>query len=145
MLYRWVLDANNQPRWVAGGGCSSGFIKLKPLLDPITKETSIGLSPCKLFNATEVIAALSDTLTKTKPNYPVCENPDCTLCEEAEVSPDSDDNNYYLIEHGDNLFDIAARFDIPYEKLIALYKNPTRIAAGSFLKWPQLAEQYNLD
>jgi aminoglycoside 3-N-acetyltransferase len=78
---RYALT-NNGVVAFATGGCSDGFGKLMPALEPLCTEALVGKSQWRIFPATEALqtaaAAIRADATLTR-----CGDPECSRCDAA--------------------------------------------------------------
>lgn len=81
MFVRWALtSAGVVP--VRSGGCSEGFWKLKPALDPVTRQTTVGFSRWHVFNAGEALDRARRAILED-PEVTRCGDADCTRCRDS--------------------------------------------------------------
>jgi aminoglycoside N3'-acetyltransferase len=66
----------------ATGGCSEGFGRLSPFLEPFRREAFVGKSRWWVFPAAEMLKAASAAI-RAHPNITHCADPNCARCEDA--------------------------------------------------------------
>ena len=79
---RWALDCTGEPRSHAAGGCSTGFGKLTPVLDPIRRTTTVGTSAWSSVPAGEAVV-LAAAAIRRNPEITHCGDPACMRCNDA--------------------------------------------------------------
>ncbi|PUA26626.1 MAG: hypothetical protein B0W54_23070 [Cellvibrio sp. 79] len=124
MLMRWVKSGDNELSWVAGGGCSAGFKKLKPYLHKLASETTLGQATVKIINAREVEQALLPVLQREVSNFPACDDSSCILCQEAltDFRP-ANEKEFYVFERADTLWSVAEKLQRSFFHLNERYGN----------------------
>jgi aminoglycoside 3-N-acetyltransferase len=134
MLMRWVKSGDNELSWVAGGGCSAGFKKLKPYLYKLASETTLGMATVKIINAKEVEQALLPVLQQEAANFPACDDSSCKLCQEALVDfRPSNEKEFYIFEREDILWSVAEKLQKSFFHLHEKYGNNQVLMAGKII------------
>jgi len=82
LFRRWAKDERGRPAVVEVGGCSEGFGKLEPFLNPITRTAVVGRSTWRLLPAAEAVA-LAASAIRADPNITHCGVADCERCRDA--------------------------------------------------------------
>jgi aminoglycoside 3-N-acetyltransferase len=134
MLMRWVKSGDNELSWVAGGGCSAGFKKLKPYLYRLASETTLGAATVKIINAKEVEQALLPILQQEASNFPSCDDSSCKLCQEALIDfRPSNEKEFYIFEREDILWSVAEKLQKSFFHLNEKYGNNQVLMAGKII------------
>lgn len=134
MLMRWVKSGDNELSWVAGGGCSAGFKKLKPYLYKLASETVLGAATVKIINAQEVEQTLLPIIQQEASNFPACDDSSCQLCQEALVDfRPSNEKEFYVFEKTDTLWAVAEKLQKSFFHLNEKYGNNKVLMAGSII------------
>lgn len=134
MLMRWVKSGDNELSWVAGGGCSAGFKKLKPYLYKLASETILGTATVKIINAQEVEQALLPILQQEESNFPACDDSSCELCQEALIGfRPSNEKEFYIFEREDTLWSVAEKLQKSFFHLNEKYGNNQVLMAGKII------------
>ncbi len=129
MLMRWVKSGDNELSWVAGGGCSAGFKKLKPYLYKLAYETVLGEAAVKIINAQEVEQVLLPILQHEASNFPACDDSSCRLCQEALIDfRPSNEQEFYIFEREDILWSVAEKLQKSFFHLHEKYGNQVLMA-----------------
>jgi aminoglycoside 3-N-acetyltransferase len=82
LFIRWANDAAGQPGVVETGGCSEGFVRLAPALEPLARRTTVGTSPwLALPVAATLFAAVA--AIRADPTITHCGQPDCDRCRDS--------------------------------------------------------------
>lgn len=79
---RWANDRQGRPQQVEAGGCSDGFGRLAPLLEPWRRQARVGQSQWQLFAAQPALAAAAAAM-RAGPSITHCGNLDCERCHDA--------------------------------------------------------------
>jgi len=82
LFWRWANDAAGHARAVAAGGCSDGFGRLAPVLDPLTRETLVGMSRWRVLPARPALAVATAEI-RTHPTITHCGAAACACCADA--------------------------------------------------------------
>lgn len=82
LFRRWAKDERGRPAVVEVGGCSEGFGKLGPSLNPITRTAVVGRSTWRLLPAAEAVARASAAI-RADPRITHCGVEDCERCDDA--------------------------------------------------------------
>ena len=82
MFRRWANGADGQPVEVAEGGCSGGFINLKPVLSPPMTTVTVGTSLWRIFPALAAVDAAAEAI-RLNPMITHCGKPSCLECRDA--------------------------------------------------------------
>ncbi len=122
LVYRWVKDSDDKDRWVLGGGCSTNFGRLAPLIESLTKPLTLGDSKIQLFNATDVKSRLMDHFN-SEGDSTACEPGTCSNCDdnfkEIEII---DEELYYQVLPTDTLWELSQKFNTPPQHLLSMCK-----------------------
>ena len=78
----WVRGPDGEPMRSRGGGCSSGFPRLDPVLEPIETTSRVGSSEWRLFPAPALVATAAEAI-RSNPTITQCDNPTCMECPDA--------------------------------------------------------------
>lgn len=129
MLMRWVKSGDNELSWVAGGGCSAGFKKLKPCLSRLVSETTLGEAVVKIIDAQEAERTLLPIIKKEASNFPACDDISCQLCQEALIDfrPENE-KEFYIFEREDILWTVAEKLQRSFFHLHEKYGNQVLMA-----------------
>ncbi len=134
MLMRWVKSGDNELSWVAGGGCSAGFKKLKPYLYKLASETMLGAATVKIINSQEVEQVLLPILQQEASNFPACDDSSCKLCQEALIDfRPSNEKEFYIFEREDTLWSVAEKLQKSFFHLYEKYGNNQVLMAGKII------------
>jgi aminoglycoside 3-N-acetyltransferase len=82
MFRRWANGPAGQPIMVERGGCSSGFPRLAPALDPLLREAQVGPSRWLVYPARASLEAATVAI-RAEPEITHCATPTCILCQDA--------------------------------------------------------------
>lgn len=82
LFRRWAKDGQGRPSVVEAGGCSEGFGRLEPYLNPITRTAVVGRSTWRLLPAAETIARAAAAI-RAEPSVTHCGVADCERCNDA--------------------------------------------------------------
>lgn len=82
LFRRWANDERGRPSVVEVGGCSEGFGRLEPFLNPVTRTAIVGQSTCRLLPAAEAVA-LAASAIRADPRITHCGVADCECCNDA--------------------------------------------------------------
>jgi aminoglycoside 3-N-acetyltransferase len=64
------------------GGCSEGFPNLEPALAPVARETYVGNSRWRAFDAATTLERATAAI-RNNPNITQCADPNCPRCRDA--------------------------------------------------------------
>lgn len=79
---RWANDAAGRPQMVQAGGCSDGFGRLAPVVQPWQREGRVGQSRWQVFAAGPALDAAAAAI-RADAQSTHCGNPDCERCNDA--------------------------------------------------------------
>jgi aminoglycoside N3'-acetyltransferase len=79
---RWANDPTGHPMAVEAGGCSDGFPRLAPMLQPLIQTTTVGASTWLLLPAEQTITVAAAAI-RADPAITHCANPECERCNDA--------------------------------------------------------------
>lgn len=82
LFVRWAEGPDGEPIATRIGGCSNGFPKLQPTLNPITARTSVGASRWQALPIQQVLQ-LASAAIREHPEITRCGNPVCPRCNAA--------------------------------------------------------------
>ncbi len=82
MFRRWANSADRQPVEVAEGGCSGGFVNLKPVLLPLMTTVTVGTSLWQIFPALAAVDAAAEAI-RLNPMITHCGQAHCLECQDA--------------------------------------------------------------
>ncbi len=82
MFRRWANGPAGQPIMVERGGCSSGFTRLAPTLDPLLRKAHVGPSHWLVYPARASLEAATVAI-RADPEITHCATPTCILCQDA--------------------------------------------------------------
>lgn len=82
LFVRWAEGPDGEPIATRVGGCSNGFPKLGPILDPIARRTTVGSSLWQAFPAQQVLQ-LASAAIRRHPEITHCGNTACARCNAA--------------------------------------------------------------
>lgn len=133
LVYRWVHTEEGE-KWLLGGGCSKNFGDLAPLLKPVTAFTELGDASVQILQAREVLPLLKDHFERNGDTTRCKEF--CDACAEEKEIEVIDENDYYQIKEGDNVWDLADHFGVPREHLLSLSEDENFILG----QWLSLKE-----
>lgn len=79
---RWANQENGEPGLFEAGGCSEGFNKFAPYLDPLARMTLVGSSKWILLPAAAALRTATSLIRET-PAITVCGRDTCERCADA--------------------------------------------------------------
>jgi hypothetical protein len=79
---RWANDATGQAIAVEAGGCSDGFPRLRPILQPLIRSLMVGQSVWMRLPADQTITVAAEAIRR-EPSLTQCDNPHCERCRDA--------------------------------------------------------------
>lgn len=82
LFRRWAKDERGRPSVIEAGGCSEGFGRLEPFLNPITRAAVVGRSVWKILPAAEAVARAAAAI-RSNPSITHCGLEDCERCNDA--------------------------------------------------------------
>ena len=82
LFRRWANDERGRPSVVEVGGCSEGFGRLEPVLQPVTRTAVVGQSTWRLLPADEAVARASEAV-RADPRITHCGEERCERCRDA--------------------------------------------------------------
>jgi aminoglycoside 3-N-acetyltransferase len=82
MFLRWAIGPDGQPAFIETGGCSEGFPNLEPALAPVARETHVGNSRWRAFDAATALQHATAAI-RNNPNITHCADPNCPRCRDA--------------------------------------------------------------
>lgn len=88
---RWARDPSGHVMPVRVGGCSDGFDRLRPVLDPLVRRATVGHSDWLVFDARAAHTVAVETI-ETDPEITRCQNHRCARCDDAVAGGPLDAN-----------------------------------------------------
>ena len=79
---RWVLLSDGDVARVRVGGCSNGFERLRPKLEPVLREARIGSCQITIASVAELVEWASRAI-RAEPELTVCARSGCARCRDA--------------------------------------------------------------
>ena len=84
LFRRWANGADGQPVEVTEGGCSGGFMNLKPVLSPLMTTITVGKSLWRVFSASAAVDAAAEAI-RLNPMITHCGQASCLECRDATL------------------------------------------------------------
>jgi aminoglycoside N3'-acetyltransferase len=81
LFRRWANDGAGRPMEVAVGGCSQGFPRLTPILEPCSRDLEVGQSRWRAYDARRTLDAAAAAMRR-QPTITRCDKPSCR-CDDA--------------------------------------------------------------
>ncbi|PJF28968.1 MAG: hypothetical protein CUN52_10780 [Phototrophicales bacterium] len=82
LFIRWAMNADGEIIPAEVGGCSNGFEKFAPYLNPLAKVAIVGKSLWRFYEAEDVATRASARIKQT-PTITQCDNPACAFCRDV--------------------------------------------------------------
>lgn len=82
LFRRWANDERGRPTIVEVGGCSEGFGKLEPALQPVTRTAVVGRSTWRVLPASDAVARASEAI-RADSEITHCGEETCERCRDA--------------------------------------------------------------
>ncbi len=82
MFLRWAMGSNGAPDLIETGGCSEGFTNLEGALAPIARETYVGKSRWRAYDAATALERATAAI-RENPRITHCTDPHCPRCNDA--------------------------------------------------------------
>ena len=82
LFRRWASGRDGESVEVETGGCSNGFPRLAPALEPLQRTAMVGQSVWRVFEAGQVVDAAACAIAQ-EPSITHCGDADCERCNDA--------------------------------------------------------------